>query len=70
MPVSSELLDILVCPETKQPVRLATEAVLAAVNAKIQAGSLRHGVLIQVGWRVPFSSPFLLNRNTEYPYHF
>jgi len=42
MPVSSELLDILVCPETKQPVRLATEAVLAAVNAKIQAGSLRN----------------------------
>jgi uncharacterized protein YbaR (Trm112 family) len=42
MPVSQELLDILVCPETKQPVQLASEDVLAAVNGKIEAGSLRN----------------------------
>ena len=44
MPVSSELLEILVCPETKQPVALASEDVLALVNEKIAAGTLRnHG---------------------------
>ena len=42
MPVSPELLEILVCPETKQPVALADDAVLAALNAKIDAGSLRN----------------------------
>ena len=42
MPVSSELLEILVCPETKQPVALADASVLAALNAKIEAGSLRN----------------------------
>lgn len=42
MPVSQELLDILVCPETKQPVAPASSEVLAAVNDKIGAGSLRN----------------------------
>ena len=42
MPVSSELLEILVCPETKQPVTLADERVLAALNTKIDAGTLRN----------------------------
>ena len=42
MPVSSELLEILVCPETKQPVALASEDVLALVNEKIAAGTLRN----------------------------
>jgi uncharacterized protein YbaR (Trm112 family) len=42
MPVSSELLEILVCPETKQPVALAGEDVLAQVNEKIAAGTLRN----------------------------
>ena len=42
MPVSSELLEILVCPETKQPLAVASEAVLAAVNEKIGAGTLRN----------------------------
>jgi len=40
--VSSDLVDILVCPETKQPVALATPELLAAVNARIRAGSLRN----------------------------
>jgi uncharacterized protein YbaR (Trm112 family) len=42
VPVSSELLEILVCPETKQPVALADASVLAALNAKIEAGALRN----------------------------
>ena len=42
MPVSSELLEILVCPETKQPVALAGEDVLARVNEAIAAGTLRN----------------------------
>jgi uncharacterized protein YbaR (Trm112 family) len=42
MPVSSDLLEILVCPETKQPVALASEDVLALVNEKIAAGTLRN----------------------------
>ena len=42
MPVSSELLEILVCPETKQPVALAGEDVLATLNQKVEAGTLRN----------------------------
>ncbi len=42
MPVSPELLEILVCPETKQPVRLAGDDVLAKVNTEIEAGRLRN----------------------------
>jgi uncharacterized protein YbaR (Trm112 family) len=42
MPVSPELVEILVCPETKQPVAIASQDVLARVNDKISAGSLRN----------------------------
>ena len=42
MPVSSELLEILVCPETRQPVALADASVLARLNAEIDAGRLRN----------------------------
>ncbi len=42
MPVSQQLLDILVCPETKQPVQPASAEILANVNGKIEAGSLRN----------------------------
>jgi uncharacterized protein YbaR (Trm112 family) len=42
MPVNPDLLEILVCPETKQPVSQADAAVLARVNAEIQAGRLRN----------------------------
>ena len=42
MPVSEELLEILVCPESKQPVKTATPQQLAAVNARIRAGKLRN----------------------------
>ena len=42
MPVSPDLLEILVCPETKQPVALAGEDVLARLNEAITAGTLRN----------------------------
>ena len=42
MPVSPELVEILVCPETRQPVAVASEDVLAGVNDRISAGSLRN----------------------------
>ena len=42
MPVSSELLEILVCPETKQPVQIASEDLLARLNTEIEAGRLRN----------------------------
>ena len=42
MSVSPELLEILVCPETRQPVRPARAEELTAVNARIREGSLRN----------------------------
>ena len=42
MPVSPELLEILVCPETRQSVSSAGTDTIHAVNDKIKAGSLRN----------------------------
>lgn len=42
MTVSSDLLEILACPETKQPLTVASDDVLSKVNAEIQSGSLRN----------------------------
>lgn len=42
MPVSQELLEILVCPETKQPVAPASEEVLSKINTRIASGELRN----------------------------
>ena len=42
MPISPELLEILVCPETKQPVAMASEDVLSRINAESDAGRLRN----------------------------
>ena len=42
MPVSPELLEILVCPETKQPVAIASEEALAKLNEEIRAERLRN----------------------------
>ena len=38
--VDPELLQILVCPETRQPVRLAEADVLTRLNSAIEAGSV------------------------------
>lgn len=42
MPVSAELLEILVCPETKQPVALAAADRLEELNQKIRNRELRN----------------------------
>ena len=41
MSVSNELLEILACPETKQPLALASSEVLAKLNTQIEQGALR-----------------------------
>lgn len=40
--VDPELLEILVCPETKQPLRVADDGLLARVNAAVEAGTLKN----------------------------
>jgi uncharacterized protein YbaR (Trm112 family) len=40
--VSQELLDILICPESRQPVALADGQVIASLNQKIRSGQLRN----------------------------
>lgn len=40
MAISQELLSILACPETKQPLVLADPALLAKLNMRIQQGQL------------------------------
>lgn len=42
MPVSPELLEILVCPESRQPVAPAPESLLARLNEQIRQGTLRN----------------------------
>ena len=42
MPVSQELLEILVCPETKQPVSPASDELIARLNEQIEEGTLRN----------------------------
>ena len=40
--LDKELLDILACPETKEPVRLADQSVIEALNARIEQGEVRN----------------------------
>ena len=40
--VHEELLKILVCPENKTPVVLADDALVAQMNAAIEAGTLKN----------------------------
>jgi uncharacterized protein YbaR (Trm112 family) len=42
MTVDPELIEILVCPETKRPVRAASAEELARVNAGVRQGTLRN----------------------------
>jgi uncharacterized protein YbaR (Trm112 family) len=39
MPVPDDLIAILICPESRQPVALASAAQLARVNESIRAGN-------------------------------
>ena len=40
--LDKELLDILACPETKEPVHLADRSLVDAVNARIERGEVRN----------------------------
>jgi uncharacterized protein YbaR (Trm112 family) len=40
--VAADLVEILICPETKQPVRLMNDAELARLNERIRGGQLRN----------------------------
>ncbi len=42
MPIDAELLEILVCPESRQPMQLAAESILESLNSEIEAGRLRN----------------------------
>ncbi len=42
MPVSQELLEILVCPETKQRVSPAADEIIRQLNTRVEAGDLRN----------------------------
>ena len=44
MSIDRKLLEILVCPVTKQPVSILSESKLAALNEKVQKGEVtNHG---------------------------
>ena len=40
MALDQQLLNILACPETKEPVSLADETMIAQINAAIESGTL------------------------------
>ena len=42
MPISGSLLEILVCPETKMPVTMASADLISTLNEKIACGSLKN----------------------------
>lgn len=42
--VDSELLEILVCPESHQPLHVASPALLERLNSSIDAGKIKTGV--------------------------
>ena len=44
MAVSKELLDILVCPETKQDLTLANESLVETINRMITKGKLKNKI--------------------------
>ncbi|NOZ03208.1 MAG: Trm112 family protein [FCB group bacterium] len=42
MPIQKELLDILCCPETKEPVTLIDESLVVKINDAIRSGVIRY----------------------------
>ena len=40
--IQQELLDLLQCPETKTPLQLADESLVARINKAIAAGAIRN----------------------------
>ncbi len=52
MPIDEELIEILACPETRQPVALAPAEIVERLNAEIDAGRLRNRGGEVVGKRI------------------
>ncbi|HEB88428.1 MAG TPA: hypothetical protein ENI85_02565 [Deltaproteobacteria bacterium] len=52
MPIDDELIEILACPETRQPVTLAPAEILDKLNSEIDAGRLRNRGGDVVGKRI------------------
>lgn len=50
--IDAQFLGMLVCPSTRQPLRLASAAELAAVNAAIARGACKNrgGAQVAVAW--------------------
>ncbi len=44
MAINQLLLDILACPETKEPISLADETLVAKLNAAIASGALKNRI--------------------------
>ncbi len=42
MPIDPQLLEILVCPDSRQPLRRADDALIARLNGEIQGRRLRN----------------------------
>ncbi|MDD9947534.1 MAG: hypothetical protein OXU20_41220 [Myxococcales bacterium] len=42
MAVDPQILELLVCPESRQPLHLADDGTLSAVNERIQRGELKN----------------------------
>lgn len=42
MAIDQKLLEILACPETKEPVSMADSELIGSINAAIEAGTLRN----------------------------
>ncbi len=42
MPISQDLIALLVCPESRTPLRRAPEALIERINGAIDAGRLRN----------------------------
>jgi uncharacterized protein YbaR (Trm112 family) len=42
MPIDPELLEILVCPESHQPVKPANPELLATLNTRIKSGGVKN----------------------------
>ena len=40
--IDKELLEILACPETKEPVQLAEEELITELNSRIERGELKN----------------------------
>lgn len=42
MPIDSDLLEILVCPESHAPLTLASDELVCALNARVAAGEVQN----------------------------